>query len=350
MKVVVAYSSKQGLLNEYKKRNGINMNETDIPADFFAEGDSLQTIQSVIDAIACGHHQVSGMEADDLLAGRLQENRPDLVFNIAEGLWGDCRESYVPLICERMGLPYSGSDPLTLALCLNKARAKEILSYHGIPTPDFRLIMSAHSFDTEDFSYPAIVKPLAEGSSKGIFNDSVVFSPAEARQRIRQKLEHYQQPVLIEKFLAGAEFTAALWGNGNDTEVLPLVAINYQQLPADAHPIYSYEAKWIWDTPEKPLEIFQCPAPLSADLRRQIEKTALDAYRILNVRDWCRIDIRLDEQGLAHILELNPLPGILPDPQDNSCFPKAARTAGYDYPGMLQKVVQIAARRNGLST
>jgi D-alanine-D-alanine ligase len=348
MKIVVVYSSKRGLLNEYIKRSGEPKSEEDIPPDFFAEGDSLQTIQAVIDAIEQGGHQVTGLESDDSLAVQLASIKPELVFNIAEGLWGDCRESYVPMICERSGIAYSGSDPLTLAICLNKARAKEILSYHKIPTPAFRIIEHENEFDAEKFYYPAIIKPVSEGSSKGIFNDSVVHTPAEANDRIRSKLKQYQQPILIEKFLSGAEFTVAVWGNGNQTEVLPIVAINYQQLPAEAHPIYSYEAKWIWDTPDKPLEIFQCPAALSAKHRKKIEQIACKAYQVLNVRDWCRIDIRFDEKEVPHVLELNPLPGILPDPKDNSCFPKAARTAGYDYPAMLQKVVQIAAQRNGV--
>ncbi len=348
MKIAVTYSSKQGLLNEYKKRMGPDAQAEDIPADFFAEGDSLQTIQSVIDAIAQGKYDVTGVEVDDNLANRLQEIKPDLIFNIAEGLWGDCRESYVPMICERLGLPYSGSDPLTLAICLNKARAKEILSFHHIPTPVFKLVTPDDKFIAEDFSYPAIIKPLSEGSSKGIFNDSVVKSAQEAKERIISKLQQYHQPVLIEKFLHGAEFTVALWGNTEQIEVLPIVAINYDQLPAEAHPIYSYEAKWIWDTPDKPLEIFQCPAKISGALQKRIATTARTAYQVLNIRDWCRIDIRLDENEIPNILELNPLPGILPDPKDNSCFPKAARTAGYNYAAMLQKVVQIAARRNGL--
>jgi len=348
MKIAVAYSSKQGLLKEYKKRPVPEVSAEDIPVDVFAEGDSLQTIQAVSDAIAQGSYTVTGVEADDDLLINLQAIKPDLVFNIAEGLWGDCRESYVPMICERLGLPYSGSDPLTLAICLNKARAKEILSYHHIPTPTFAIVTTENNFSADDFIYPAIIKPISEGSSKGIFNDSVVYTAAEAIPRIKSKLQQYQQTMLIEKFLTGPEFTVAMWGNQAQIEVLPIVAINYQQLPQEAQPIYSYEAKWIWDRPEKPLEIFQCPAKIDPDLQRQIEHTVRQAYKILNVRDWCRIDVRLDEQGIPNILELNPLPGILPDPKDNSCFPKAARTAGYTYTAMLQKVVQIALRRNGL--
>jgi len=128
-----------------------------------------------------------------------------------------------------------------------------------------------------------------------------------------------------------------------------LKCFRYVNLPEGARPIYSYEAKWVWDTPEKPLEIFQCPAQISAIQKDRIEEVAKDAYSVLNIRDWCRIDIRFDENDIPHVIELNPLPGILPKPEDNSCFPKAARTAGYSYEGMINKVVEIAAKRYGLS-
>jgi len=133
MKIVVTYSSKEGLLEEYKKRAGNNTPESEISADFFAEGDSPQTIQAIIDTFVREGHYVVGVEADDAMPQKLEDLRPGFVFNLAEGLFGDFRESYVPLVCERLGIPYSGSDPLTLAICLNKARTKEILGYY-IPT------------------------------------------------------------------------------------------------------------------------------------------------------------------------------------------------------------------------
>jgi D-alanine-D-alanine ligase len=119
-------------------------------------------------------------------------------------------------------------------------------------------------------------------------------------------------------------------------------------LPGSINPIYSYEAKWIWDTVEKPLEIFSCPAKLSASLKKKIQSVCRDAYRVLGVRDWCRIDVRLDESGEPNVLELNPLPGILPNPNANSCFPKAARTAGIPYEGLINRVLEIACQRVGL--
>ncbi|HEX9971132.1 MAG TPA: D-alanine--D-alanine ligase [bacterium] len=342
MKIAVTYSSKKGLHEEFKKRFH---HAREIPTDFFAEGDSIETINSVIAAIRSGGHDVTGIEADDTASEQLDQIRPDLVFNVAEGLFGDFRESYIPLVCERLGLPYTGSDPLTLAICLNKARTKEILNYYSIPTPTFRVMHPYQNFDLTDFSFPAIVKPIAEGSSKGIFDDSVVDDPKQAKKKIEKSIAKYNEPVMIEKFLDGDEFTVAIWGNDKDVEVLPIVAINYDDLPEGARHIYSYEAKWIWDTPEKPLEIFKCPAPLTYLQQRNIEDVVRDTYRVMTIKDWCRIDIRMDGQGIPHVLELNPLPGILPNPEDNSCFPKAARTKGYNYEAMINKVIEFARKR-----
>lgn len=348
MRIAVTYSSKDGLWEEYRKRNQISVSRQDIPMDFFAEGDSMETLNQVVQAIAQGGHEATGFEANDELGLKLEQAQPDLIFNMAEGLWGDFRESYVPLVCERLNLPYTGSDPLTLGVCLNKARAKEILSYYKIPNAPFQIFHSSHDIKMDGVGFPAIVKPVSEGSSKGIFDNSVVENAQEAKERIREAFKKYEQPVILEKFLTGAEFTVALWGNGNEVEVLPIVAIDYSQLPNGAKPIYSYEAKWIWDKPENPLQIFKCPAQMSNKLEKEIQTLVKQVFRALRIRDWCRIDLRLDENGRAHVLEINPIPGILPDPQDNSCFPKAARTAGYDYPTMLNKVIQIAAERYGI--
>ena len=123
-------------------------------------------------------------------------------------------------------------------------------------------------------------------------------------------LERYNQPVLIEEYLPGAEFTCAVLGNDDDARVLPLVGMNFEALPNGALPVYGFEAKWIWDRPEKPLEIFECPARITEELRNAIEQVVLRAYRVLGCRDWSRIDVRLDATGKPNVVEVNPLPGI----------------------------------------
>jgi D-alanine-D-alanine ligase len=127
--------------------------------------------------------------------------------------------------------------------------------------------------------------------------------------------------------------------------VLPIVGMNFGDLPAGAAPIYGFEAKWVWDTSDRPLHIFDCPAPISDTLRRAIEDVTLRAYRVLGCRDWSRVDVRLNAAGQPNVVEVNPLPGILPDPADNSCFPKAARAAGMSYDLLIQTCLAQAAAR-----
>lgn len=316
-------------------------------ADTFAEWDSWATINAVKGALET-YHDVSLIEADYSCFGKLQEINPDIVFNVAEGFFGVGREAQIPAMLDMLQIPYSGSDPLTLATCLDKARTKEILSYHKIPTAPFMIADGPDAVKENKFSFPLFVKPLWEGSSKGIFTSSYVRNEKELTEQVERIVNEYAQPALVEEFLSGREFTVAILGNGNEARVLPIVEIEYKDFPKDFIPVYSYEAKWILDTPEKPLDVFACPAKLDADLESEIKKTALRAYNTLRCRDWSRIDVRLDSKNVPNIIEINPLPGILPDPKENSCFPKAARTAGINYNDMLNRVLYAAAKRYSL--
>jgi D-alanine-D-alanine ligase len=308
--------------------------------------------------------EVIRLEADASFPERLREARPDIVFNIAEGLYGVNREAHVPAICEFFDIPYSGSDPFTLSLCLDKARTKEFLSFHGVPTAPFALVRSAEqgralaarlrggrrprTAGERPISLPLFVKPVHEGSSKGITERNFVRTADELEHQVAFLLESYAQPVLVEEYLPGAEFTCAVLGNGEDARVLPMIGMNFGALPEGAVPIYGYEAKWLWDRPERPLEIFECPARIGPALQRAIENVTLRAYHVLGCRDWSRIDVRLDAAGQPNVVEVNPLPGILPNPADNSCFPKAARAAGLSYDALIQSCLWHAAERQGV--
>jgi len=315
--------------------------------DTFAEWDSRDTVNAVRDALE-QFHSVTMIEADYNAFEKLKEIKPDIVFNVAEGFFGVSREAQIPAMLDMLNIPYTGSDPSTLAICLDKARTKEILSYYRIPTPKFLVIDKVDDLKKFDLQFPVIVKPNAEGSSKGIFTSSFVKNYVDLEKEVERVLNEYNQSALLEEFLPGREFTVAMLGNGNETEVLPIVEINYSEFPEDFIPIYSYEAKWILDTKENPLDVFSCPAKLSLELERKIQNVCLEAYRVLRCKDWSRIDVRLDANGDPNIIEINPLPGILPDPKDNSCYPKAARTAGMDYTTLLNKVLYTAAKRYNL--
>jgi len=258
------------------------------------------------------------------------------------------REAQIPAILDMLKIPYSGSDPLTLALCLDKSRTKEVLGYHRVPTPRFHLISEMDDLRGFKISLPAMVKPLHEGSSKGIFDASLARTAADLGKAVEKILFEYRQPAIIEEYLPGREFTVGIIGNGADIRVLPAVEINFTSLPEGVNPIYSYEAKWLWDTIDNPLDIYECPARLEPALRDEISSICERAYRILRCRDWSRVDVRLDAAGHPNIIEVNPLPGILPNPVDNSCLPKAARAAGIAYNELIQSALGFAAIRHGL--
>jgi len=336
MRLGLAYNEKSDATSSSEEPPSSN--------DAFAEWDDPSTIAAVEQALGLVGTVVR-LEADQSFPQQLALARPDLVFNMAEGLHGQNREALVPAICEYLNVPYTGSDPLTLALSLHKARAKEILAYRGVATAPFTCVRQAEDLERVALPFPVFVKPVAEGSGKGVFSNNLCHTSAQLRERALFLLHRYAQPVLVETYLPGPEFTVAILGNGPAAYCLPVIGFDFSTLPASAPPVYGYEAKWVWDRPEAPLAIFQCPARVPDGVSREIERTALDAYHALECRDWCRVDIRVDRFGVPNVLELNPLPGIIPDPAMNSCFPKAARAAGFTYDELIQQVAQIAWRR-----
>jgi D-alanine-D-alanine ligase len=174
---------------------------------------------------------------------------------------------------------------------------------------------------------------------------SVCRNRSQLVRQVSHLIATYSEPAVIETYLPGQEFTVAILGNGNEARCLPIIGMRFDMLPTGAPPIYGYEAKWIWDTPSKPLEIYECPANIPESLAEEVRTAALAAYHALECRDWCRVDMRCDAAGRPMVVELNPLPGILPDPRDHSCFPKAAAAAGMSYDDLIRTVADIAWRR-----
>lgn len=315
--------------------------------DTYAEWDSLETIEAIKRALENRSHQVTLVEADVNVCENLKASDPDIVFNIAEGFWGPSRESQVPAILEMLNIPFTGSDSITIGICHNKARCKEILSYNKIPNADF--FIAETPLNKSNLKFPKFVKPLHEGSSKGIYNSSVVYNIAQLNSEIERIKTTYNQPSLVEDFLDGREFTVAILGNYDRIKILPIIEIKLDSVPEGFPNIYSYEVKWFFDTRENQLDIFDCPAKLDKSLQDRIEKVCMNTFKVLHLRDWARIDLRLDKNNIPNVLEVNPLPGILPDPRDNSCYPKAARAAGMDYETMINSVLNEAINRYKLN-
>lgn len=321
--------------------------DRNLPEDFYVEFDEESTVDAIASALERGGCKVVRVEANEEAYFKLRRYRPDIVFNIAEGLRGESRESHIPVILEMLGIPYTGSGPSTLAICLDKALTHKVLSAYGIPSPKFQVFKRADEKLSSELSFPLVVKPLLEGSSKGIRSNSLVRDEESLRKQVSWVIKTYNQPAIAEEFMPGREFTVGLIGN-EDPVVLPIVEICLERLPNGASPIYSYEAKWLWDTPERPLEIFECPAKIPLDLEKKIKEIAIKTFNILNCKDVCRVDIRLDADGNPRVLEVNPLPGLIPDPRAHSCLPEAARAAGFTYDELICTILWQALKRHGL--
>lgn len=348
LNVALTYNVKPDITSTQVSENLSNSYlQKDNSPDLYAEWDTYETIHAIENALKL-HHNVTLVEANEDAYETFRKLKPDIVFNVSEGAHGISREAQIPAILDMLQIPYTGSDPLTLTICLDKSRTKEVLTYHGIPNSKFVVSYGQDGFAGKELQFPLMVKPIGEGSSKGIFSSSFVDNHETLEKTLAENVAKYNQPFIVEEFLPGREFTVAVLGNGKNAKVLPIVEMNFNELPQDMPQIYSYEAKWILDTREKPLDIFSCPAQIDKQLENKIQEVVLGAYSVLNCRDWSRIDVRLDINGEPNIIEVNPLPGVLPDPKDNSCYPKAARAAGIDYNELINQVLTEAAMRNGL--
>ncbi|MCX6710887.1 MAG: ATP-grasp domain-containing protein [Candidatus Woesearchaeota archaeon] len=319
-----------------------------LPEDFYSEFDEKSTISAIESAIRKAGFKTARIEADEKAYIKLKKMRPDFVFNIAEGLRGRSRESQIPAMLELLEIPYLASDPTTLSIGLNKAMTKDMLIQNRIPTAAFQVFYKADEKLLRKLHFPLMVKPLYEGSSKGIKNDCVVKNDAELRKKLSEIIAAYEQPALVEEFLSGRELTVAVIGN-DEPIALPILEIVFDSLPPEANPIYSYEAKWVWDTKENPINVVSCPARISPYLKRRIEKIAIQTYRALNVRDWCRIDMRLGKHNRPYVLEINPLPGIGPDPVEHSNLPAMWYSMGLKYEQLINTVLYYAMKRAGIN-
>ncbi len=323
-----------------------NLPSTDPLSQIDAEFDSPSTTIAIKKALESGGHQVIEIEADEDCFIKLHKLRTqlDIVFNIAEGTYGDTRESQVPMYCEVLQIPYTHSSSLTHAIKLDKSLTKKVLTYHGINTPLFQLFTNHAEPLTKNMSFPIILKPNAEGSSKGILNANLVHNEKRFRERLRWLFEAFDAHVLAEEFLSGREFTVALLGN--PPEVLPIIEQRLDQLPKDYPPFASYEVKWIWeDTLTDPKIAYDCPAKLDKPLESKVKKICLDTFAVLNCRDAARVDVRLDAKGNPSVLEINTLPGMMPAENGISYFPISANTAGYTYNAMVLAILEAAAKR-----
>ena len=300
-----------------------------------AEFDSEETITLIDQAIQSLGYKTDRIGNARSLSSRLVAGEKwDLVFNVAEGLAGRCRESHVPSILEVYNIGYTFSDPLVCALTLDKGFAKRIVRDAGLPTAKFKVIESPEDIDHTAFEHPLFAKPIAEGTGKGINHNSRIESKDQLTQTCAYLLERFAQPVLVEEFLPGREFTVGVLGNGDDAYVLGIMEIEIPQDTKSA--IYSYVAK------EQCEKLVNYLPYRKGSLHRQLKQLALKSYRILQCRDAARVDFRCDKKGVPCFLEINPLPGLHPTHSD---LPMIATQEGMTYEELIGQIINNALKR-----
>jgi D-alanine-D-alanine ligase len=287
---------------------------------------------------------VHGVEVYDVLA-KLSADRPDLLFNLCESMDSDPRnEPTFAGLLDLFKIPYTGADLLALASCLYKQRTKDILIAHGVPTPPYRFLrtdaeLSDPALDKLD--YPWFVKLAHEDASLGITEANVVANATSLRARARELMHDHKQAVIAERYIEGREINVTLMGSGDNVDVLPLHEIDFAAMPSDRPRIVSYAAKWDENHVDyvgtKPVPLRDADAKVVAE----IERVARAAWRAVELRDYGRVDLRVDGAGIPWVIDVNPNPDISPDA---GCT-RAAAAAGMTYPQMVDRIARLALAR-----
>ncbi len=305
------------------------------------DGDSPKTIKYMIKYLQKYHH-VFPIEANDKAYMKLFKLRSklDLVFNYSIGVYGEDRYAHFPSILELLRIPYTGSGPLTQVLVLSKSTMYKILAYHNISTPKTYCFNSPNAVKKVATDFPLLVKPDAQGTSAGITSESVVFNYEDLKKQVAMVNTIFHQPALVQPFINGRELTISLLGN--PPKVLPIIEINYDVIPKSR--LHFMPDSWNTESYGENFTI--CPAVLTLELKKELEKIALDCFKALNIKDYCRIDVRLDQKNNIYVLDVNsPTALAPPEAEKNDLFPLSAKKNGLDYSDLLEKIIETAMAR-----
>jgi D-alanine-D-alanine ligase len=319
MKVGITYD----LRDDYLKQ-GFTMEET---AEFDKQ-DTIDAIEQAVQKAGFETEKIGNVKAlcHQLVAGK----RWDIVFNICEGFYGIGREAQVPALLDAWNIPYVFSDPLVMALTLHKGMTKSVIRDAKIPTADFTVVHSPDEIKGVDLPFPLFVKPVAEGTGKGINSKSIIESYSQLEEVVSYLLATFKQPVLVEKFLSGREFTVGIVGTGENAKSISVMEVILKQ-NAEKN-VYSYFNK------EEYLTVVEY-ALAEGEIAAACEKVAIGSWRELGCQDGGRVDLRCDEKGIPHFIEVNPLAGLHPI---NSDLPILASKKGIGYEELIRMIMQSA--------
>jgi D-alanine-D-alanine ligase len=327
-----------------------------VPPDAFADFDHIETIDSIRGAIETDGHQTIFIQADENLPFALREEKPDICFNIAEGLGGDAREAQVPALLEMMKIPYTGSRVLTNGISLDKTLTKRIWRDRRLPVAPFQEFTAGDEPLRADLEFPLFVKPAREGTGMGVDMRAIVNNEKELRERTGYIINTYHQPALVEVFLPGREFTVGILGRSDAKQYsrhpewyekdgfhrFPVLELDMTRSVTPL--VYSKEAK-SKEVGEEGAPGYFCPANIEPDLEKKLKYYALRAHVLLNALDVSRTDIRLDAQGNPRVMEINTLPGLTPEYSDLCLQSKAE---GIRYEDLILEILYLGASRWGM--
>ncbi len=324
----------------YDLKGDVTAGEND-PADLNAELDKPATIDSIAGAFESAGHTVKRIGHVWNLLAQWDDLDVDIVFNICEGHAGRNRESQVPLLLEMKGIPYVGSDALTLGITLDKIVAKKCFIADGIPTPRYFEAASSENLKklAKGLKFPLIVKPHHEGSSKGLSRKSRVTSLKELKEQIDLINKVYKQKALVEEFISGTEFTVGVIGNGKPV-ALPVVQIAIEGKTKLGDDFYTFTRL----SQQAHMIEYPCPAKISAKLTRQLQTIAVAAYQSVGCLDFGRVDFRVDAKGRPYVLEINPLPCL----SQEDTFNFMAQAMGISYNDIINRIINEAFKRYGM--
>lgn len=327
MKVAVVHNSKKdGVINRFGQP---------CPENY-----SPRHIAMVIDALRLGGNTVASIDGDKTLLSELERFMPScpvtgrptgLVFNMAYGIQGECRYTHVPAVLEMAGIPYTGSSPMGHVLALDKVITKILMQEAGVPTPAFK-VMGNGRLDDSGLTYPLIVKPKHESTSYGL---QLVHNRAELAAAVAAIVEKYQQDALVEDYIDGREVCIGLLGNDPAIETLPMVELDFGDRSLR---LMTWDDKF-HKRVDEPTKV--CPAPIDERFAAHLREIAIATFRACHLKDYARVDIRIDRAGRPFVLEINSMASL----GDGGSFVKAATTAGYSYEALVNRVLDVAHLR-----
>ena len=300
------------------------------------DNQKTQTVDTIKEILSKEYECISVM-ADENILQNLKREQIDIVVNLSNGLHGESKLAQLPALLEFINMPYTGSSIIGHSLAINKDLSSTIFKHYNIPTPNFKTVYSLEDLNELDLSFPILVKPNDEGSSRGIYQDSLTFDKDSLLRKMEEVLSLYTPPILLNEFVEGRELSVGVIGNGENISVLPIQEVDLSELEDTFKKFYSFEIK----TYRKDKVKYHLPARLNSDEKKLVEETAIKAYKALQLRDYARVDIILSG-GIPYVLEVNSLPGLQ---KEKSALYRMAEAGNIGYDKLIFAILNGAKER-----